>query len=638
MAGVAMAQSLSRAEVTVCKNIKHCADIIDQHSPEEFDYDVLHQEFMRLGPQAVGLLFRMMNSKDEVAISRAQSVLSAKNITFSPQDQSLIARLWPRGNLTAHAKIMENNLSPVVLSRAIETLSDDNPEVRNLARGLIDSASRARALPKLSDLDITRLSKAAIHQPSPGMVKLLGAISSNKTQPVFTRILRSGDAPSVIASYETLFAKDPKTAFQTLLRTLYDLKDNEGQSALALAALLQHRHKSRSDGFYLNFAKDIANDPKMSPMGRVVGFDAVMGYDYASPQNRVLLSNTPLMVENLKTALKAYPDVPINYARNFYHSAKDNAQPWANVIWNKLKTDPYKNPDTAVTFFRFVGELSSPAAQSIVSQALNDQRDYGMINLGLKTALLQKDKSRLREFETFLTHPISDVRATSAAAITALKNNQRSLSPERLADNTSQLNTNSKFCKAIPINFKAGVNQLPFFDLKDAAIKTKAPLRHFVNSIAPTSTGWLVGYGAGDAGGDLQFYDNKTGQGASIMYPAGKEFPIAHNNVLAILPIIPQPLGQYASDFWALITHDGPTNNAAVYRISKNGNGFTLDRHVQLPSNKVQLSQQANADLFISFFEGLNKKEVHPPLILSKEGSLRRACETSTNTPLKVLP
>ena len=119
MAGTAMAQTLSRAEVTVCKNIKHCANIIDQHSPEEFDYDVLHQEFMRLGPQAVGLLFRMMNSKDEVVISRAQSVLSAKNITFSPQDQSLIARLWPRGNLAAHAKIMAVSYTHL---RAHETL------------------------------------------------------------------------------------------------------------------------------------------------------------------------------------------------------------------------------------------------------------------------------------------------------------------------------------------------------------------------------------------------------------------------------------------------------------------------------------------------------------------------------------
>ena len=136
---------------------------------------------------------------------RDRSVLSAKDITFSPQDQGLIARLWPRGNLAAHAKIMEHNLSPVVLSRAIETLSDDNPEVRNLARGLVDRASRAQALPKLSDLDITRLSKATIHHPSPGMVKLLAERSSNKTQPVFTRILRSGDVPSVIASYEAIF-------------------------------------------------------------------------------------------------------------------------------------------------------------------------------------------------------------------------------------------------------------------------------------------------------------------------------------------------------------------------------------------------------------------------------------------------
>ena len=133
------------------------------------------------------------------------------------------------------------------------------------------------------------------------MITLLTSAPIKTNRPTFIHVLRSGNAPSVIAAYEGLYAQDPKTAFESLLGTLGELKDNEGQAALAIAALLRHRHKSRTDGFYLNFAANIANDPEMSAMGRLAGFDAVMGSSAAPVQ----LPNTPVMVGNLKTRLTA---------------------------------------------------------------------------------------------------------------------------------------------------------------------------------------------------------------------------------------------------------------------------------------------------------------------------------------------
>jgi len=627
--------ALSPAETKVCKNIRQCIDILDRHSPEEFDYAILHQQFMRLGPKGVSILLHMLASQDEVAQFKAQKLLSIGNIKYSPNDQAKIAALWPRGDLDAHAKIMRANLSPAILSRAIETLGHKDEDVRRLSRDLID------ALPenshRLNAADFNRLAKAVITEPRPGLVSLLKTEPSEKTKPVLTRILRSGDAASVIAAYEALFAQDPKTAFQTLLGTLYDLTDDEDQAALGLAALLRHRHKSRADGFYLNFAKDIANDSKMSAMGRLVGFDAVMGF---GAQNKTRLANTPLMIENLKAALAAHADVPLNYAHNFYASANDNAQPWIDEIWRTLKSDPYKNPNTATIFFRYVGTLSTPGAKSIVSQALNNKRDYGMIILGLTTAVRQKDKSRIAQFKKLLSHPISDVRAVSAAAIDALQQGTISLSAERLSDRIAEINRDAKLCRAVPTDFKAEVKQLPFFDLETHAINSKAPLRSLVSSIAPTSEGWLVGYIAGQAGGDLQFYDNKTGRGVPVMYAQNTSSKtLSHSNVQAILPVTPQPLGQYASEFWSVITDGHRSGHSAIYRVSKNRNRFRLKRHAQLPSNTVQLSQQPNADIFISFYEAHDKtKAVHPPLILSKNGALRRACEGASADPLKALP
>jgi len=627
--------SLSQAETKVCKSVKHCADILARHSSEDFDYRVLHGEFMRLGPGGVGTLFRMMSSKDDAKVARAQNVLAQGRVTYSPQDQAKLAALWPRADIDAHAKIMRSNLSPLILSRAIETLSHNIEQVRNLSRDLIDAAVQSKTAYALTQTDISRLSKAAITAPTPGLITLLKSAPTDISKPVFTRILRSGDAPSVIAAYDSLFAQDPKIAFETLLGTLYDLKDDEGGAALALGALLRHRHKGRPDGFYLNFAKDIANDPKMSAMGRMAGFDAVMG----SADNKTVLANTPVMVENLKASLAAYSDVPPSYARNFYLSAKDEAVPWINAIWAVLKSDPYKNPETTDAFFGHLGKLSTPEAKSIVSDALRDKRDFGMIILGLKAAVRQKDKSRIGPIKTLLTHPVSDVRIASAAAITALQKGLTSISPQSLAKDISTLNRSAKLCRAIPKNFKAETNQLPFFDLESAVITTKAPLRSLVQSIAPTTAGWLVGYASDHSGGDLQFYDNKTGRAIPVLYPKGKPSQSAHNQVRAIFPTTPQPLGQYASEFWAIMTHNGPSNSSAIYRISKAETGFRLRRHAQLPSQHVQISPQPNSDIFISFFEGSNYSgAVHPPLILSKDGRLRRACDGPQAEPPKALP
>jgi len=287
-----------------------------------------------------------------------------------------------------------------------------------------------------------------------------------------------------------------------------------------------------------------------------------------------------------------------------------------------------------------VGTLSTPGAKSIVSQALNDKRDYGMIILGLTTAVRQKDKSRIAQFKKLLSHPISDVRAVSAAAIDALQQGTISLSAERLSDRIAEINRDAKLCRAVPTDFKAEVKQLPFFDLETHAINSKAPLRSLVSSIAPTSEGWLVGYIAGQAGGDLQFYDNKTGRGVPVMYAQNTSSKtLSHSNVQAILPVTPQPLGQYASEFWSVITDGHRSGHSAIYRVSKNRNRFRLKRHAQLPSNTVQLSQQPNADIFISFYEAHDKtKAVHPPLILSKNGALRRACDGASADPLKALP
>ena len=630
-ARAADAHELTRAEITICAKLKQCLDILERHDPDEFDYGVLQEAILKFGPKGKAALFTRLSSEDETAQSRAQILLSKNALTYGPQDQAQIAALWPRGDIAAHAKIMRANLSPPVVSRAIETLSHPNPEIAKLSRTIMDSAAVVQNRPPLGQMDYGRLAKAAMNAPTPAMVSLLTSAAPETSRPVLTRILRSSDAPSVMAAYDALYAQDPKTAFQTLVGTLYDLKDDEAQTAFALAALLRHRHESRSDGFYLKFASDVANDPKMSLMGRVAGFDAVMGYKEV---NGPVLAQTPLMIGNLKTALDNHETLPPAYAKNFYSSAKASPKPWTDLMWGKLKADPYKYPQTAKAFFNNIAKLPAPLTSQIVSQALSNKSDYEMLLLGIKTAAAQKDKNRIPQLAGFKTHPIAEVRAASALAVTALTTGKE-FSEATLIKDTKRMNISAKMCRAMPHDFKDDAKQLPFFELTNVNITATGPRRHYVQTAAPTRNGWLVGFGAGKAGGDLQFYDNKSGKGVSILKPQNG----IHNNVTAIMPVMPQALGQYASEFWAVISDGNPNGGAAIYRLSKRPTGFNLVRHLQLPNAKTQIAQQKNGDVFISFFDETDKNySPHAPLLLSPNGELRRACETASNENLKALP
>ena len=631
---LAQPHNLTRAESKLCQNINHCIDIVDRHGPEEFDYQALQTEFLRYGA-GVATLIRMVAGNNTEHIARAQKILAKNGQSYSSQDQAKIASLWPRGDLRAHSQVMKANLSPLMISSAIKTLTHAQSDVRRFSRNIIDKAAAEKKNWALSQIDFDRLSKAATTAPTPAMIVILRSAPVKTKRPTFIHVLRSGITPSVLAAYESLYADDPKIAFESLLGTLGDLNDNEGQAALAIAALLRHRHKGRADGFYLNFAADIANNPKMSTMGRLAGFDAVMG----SSATSVKLPNTPIMIGNLKTALNLYNEVPTAYAKNVFAISKGNPDTWMMSLWNKLKSDPYKTPETAHIFMRQVGLLKTQAAKSIITDALSNKRDFAMVILGLKAAVRQKDKKRTSQIRNLMTHPISDVRAVSAEAIKALMSGQNSLPTKRLADKVRTLNQTAKTCRAASKDFKAEVNQLPYFNLKSDAIRSKAPLRSFVQTIAPTSNGWLVGFAAGRAGGDLQYYDNKSGNAQPILYSNERKVKKTHNHVRAILPITPQPLGQYASEFWTFITQDSVENLAAIYRVSQLGNSFKLQRQVQLPAYPLQISQQANTDIFIGFeTPGGKNQAAHPPLILTREGELRRACEKPLDTDLKALP
>ena len=131
IAGPAHAQNpLSRAEQQICKSLKQCLDITARHNPQSYDYSALHQDYLRFGNKAKQALLGQLGSSKPVTVSRAQTLLAKGGFKYSPQEQHKIAALWPRQNPKLHKDIMLSALSPLMRSRAIETLAHNDPIIR----------------------------------------------------------------------------------------------------------------------------------------------------------------------------------------------------------------------------------------------------------------------------------------------------------------------------------------------------------------------------------------------------------------------------------------------------------------------------------------------------------------------------
>ena len=605
-------------ESIVCKSVSHCVDIVERHAPDSFDYQVLNSEFKRFGESGKTALLNMLASKDETDMRRAQAVLARGRTLLTPDEQRKVAALWPRGDLETHAKIMKSALSPLMRARVIETLSHENPKVRELSREVI-AATVARKMDfPLRPEDYGRLAKGLLDDPTPALVEVISNFETAKTTPVFMRLLKSTDGPTLNAAYQKLHANNPEDAFKALVATLYNLKDNQAEAAFAISHTLRQRHTAREDGFYLKFAKDLTEDSEMSLMGRLAGFDAVMQSE-AAPK----LSEPSTYHDVLKHALKNHDILPDGYLQNMPRQAEGQSDMWLSAYWDYFRG---KTGEQKLDFIRLVGGFGTSTAKTILLSALDDKGDWRIIQAAALPLGRFKHAPAARKLQELSDHP---VMAVQIAALTALDGIKTGSMKGRSAYWKNTLTTQSGYCSAAPKDFKDEAKGLPFFDLVDLDFKAGGDKRRFVSTIAPTKSGYLVGFDAGVRGGDLRYYDNASGESIPLKH----QLLDGPENIAAIMPVTPPPLGQYANAFWIIAQDDGRKDQAKLYRLSAANGGFDIRYQAELPRRVTAIAPQKNGDVFMSFYkEGLKPAEVNPPLLLSPNGAIRRACSSPADT------
>ena len=605
-------------ESIVCKSVSHCVDIVERHAPDSFDYEVLNGEFKRFGSKGKTALLNMLASKDETDMRRAQAVLAKSRVLLSPEEQRKVSALWPRGDVETHAKIMQSALSPLMRASLIATLSHEDPKVRKISRELLAQTVAMGMDFPLKAADYSKLSKAVLSEPHPALVTLLTHFEPAQTTPIFTRLLRSTDGPTLFTAYEQLHAQNPETAFKALVATLYGLKDDQTDAAFALSHVLRTRHTSRTDGFYLKFAKDLTEDPEMSLMGRLAGFDAIM-----QSADAPLLSEPSKYYEVIETALRRRDILPVGYLRNMPRQAAVKSDMWLAAYWEHFAP---QTGEQKLEFVRLAGGFETGTAKDILLESLSEQADWRIIAAAALPLGRLKNKQAMSQLQQLADHPVMAVQIAALTALDGIKTGKMAGRPDYWRE---KVTSPAAYCSAKPKDFKDAAKGLPFFDLDDLAFKAAGDKRRFISTIAALKNGFLVGFDAGKTGGDLRYYDNASGEALAL----NTKLSASTQNITAIIPVTPMPLGQYADAFW-IVAHNGPmADQAKLYRLSGGPNNFKIKYQAELPHNVTAIAPQKNGEVFMSFYKaGLKPSDVNPPLILSPNGAIRRACSASADT------
>ena len=617
-----------------CKTLVHCADILKRHDAQSYDYAVLARDFNRFDDKARDVLWQMIDAGQEgdddakTLANRALDMLSRSTKILPPAEQRRMVEMWTvqAGAPYLHnflARLMTTNLSPMVRSTAINTLGSRDTDTDYFSRNILAETVRRNMVFPMPANDFSPLSRALLDSPSPVLVTLMALYPPEKSAPVLARVLKSGDAPSVIQAYRALFDADAEAAFKALIGTLYGLTPNDSKAAIALGELLSHRHPLREDGFYMKFASELSQDPDMSPAGRAAGFDALLRRqeEKAVPA----LIDTPLNRASYAFALDGFEEgnIPSAYFSVPQIMDSDNPDVWLTPLNAAVKT-----PADRIALTEVAGNFDSPLAKQIAAHSFAAQGDYRVTTAGILAKAAQvktKDPAFTAKLNSIISrHPITQVRAAAALGLEAAARNSPRKSVFKLQSNLSRraakLEPREAFCKVMPVNLRDIARAMPFYDVALLPGRQSAD-RAFLTSGARAKNGWLAGYSRPGSGG-LVLYDNLSGQGRELFGNSA----FGPQAVIAVQPTTQVPLGQTASAFWIFAT-SLQTGESAIYRAEQSPAGpVKLSRQAVLPVQPSAIEIGENGG--ITFAMG----PINPPLTLSGNGVMTRSCESKVRS------
>ncbi len=576
------AGELTPAERTVCESLRVCADIIRRHDADEFDYSVLEKEFRRFGPVGRAALFTILQSEDgHPDIARLISALGP----LTARERLSIQKAWTPAKSASYLPLLLD-AHPQSRNLLLRTLGHDHADVRETARiALIrlPQATRNAPIPDKVQSDVlAALQVDPIDQAAPYLARFNAAGHEAK----FVALLGSGSSDIVTASYRALYRNNPAQAFNGLLGEMNRM--NNAAQSRAVGDMLASRHRSRPDGFYQKFARDVSGDEKLSVAARASGLHSLlMIADGPFPDLTAARS------EAFSFILKGQPFAAQDQYLPYLGSAR--AEGALELIWAIAQDEKWINRDKISAFYTS-GHFADKVTVDLLKA--NDLRSFSAGLERVKPAQMGLVRAKT-------DHPIA---AIANAARQKLK-----LSGERKID---------LHCPLTPFDIEDMRAQMPFFEggwmIAHNSARTSLP-RNYLTSAHPTTRGWLAGYDLSNtgpqsrfSGGAILHYDNRSGVFQRIAEFDGPK---------AILPDRLLQLGQTTDRFWIVDSWGDAAPGVSVSTLDISGDRPRVNHIDSLPDSANAFSVAANGDLMVIFND-----EYQSPIRLSKSGQMSLAC------------
>lgn len=641
------ASPLTSAEQTVCKNVRHCLDILKRHDPNEFDYQVLKNEFSGFGKTGKNRLLRAMAESDSDLSKNAAILLSLSSYEFSAADLKRLTDKWPNGDIDSLANLMIHEYSPPIRQAAIATLGSPDQDIAFWSREILkfgemksrssgDKITGFKPSPELFDL----LSEAARANPTKEITQFLAQYPTEQSQPILKSLLSSQSSEVVHAALNGLYISDRESSIVFLQETVSQLKTGEENIALAIADAVRTQHGDTQYEKFITFANRLLANESASEFEAMVGADILMGL---GPD--IKLPETEMTLIGLEGALAAHGTVPLFYMNGLSQKLGTNIETGLDLLWSAFEEQVSPNKSD------FVKALSSiptnEALLNILKSALENEADWQVVahaaELGStkKLSVLEPLLNQVAE-----AHPVLMARAAVLAALDSLSDDKTNYSESRHVWE-QKLAGDATWCSVKAYSFKTESSQLPYFNSAPMAY-ARQTTRTSLTSAVSTGNGWFAGYDLGEFSGGLIYYDNRSGTGELIYGQANsddtdKEY--YDPNIVGITPKIQRPLGQYDEEYWVFsgLNHFG--SDGAILSVSVRSEEVDVKRHFQLPKAPKAIERLEDNSFLIGFGkkpEG-NASEYtlnisHPPLRLLPDGEVVPGCAKPPNYTIKATP
>ena len=461
LATTLLAATPAHSQGQVCASLRQCVDILDRHGPDSFDYRVLAAEFARLRGGTRALERRLEDPDSAPDVLRL-----AARPTAAPALREAVFADWaargPRAEPRLYLRIARDWNHPTVRRAAISTLGHPDAAIRRASNALL--ATQSGPYPGLAD-DLPRLLSAA---PSAEVSALLAQDPTDRAIPGLQKGLRAADAPTILASYLALEARNPARAQADLDRAF---RDAPAAFAPVWADALERAGRDSQSFDAIAHGYRTFRDTSLPDAKRAVGLHSALLYPagdegQAGDRGAVRGDITPLLPELARLPVSArLADTALTHP-----GLRNRAAAEALLsVWQG------QEPETAARFARNLGKADVPGGRAILRGLFAKTTDY-RVQVAVAEALGQlgvEDSDWLRRATQ--PHPIRAVREAGAEALGIR-------APRR-----------AKACFASGPPLARTPERLPFFTSGRTAQGDPAPRWQLVDA-APFPRGWLALY------------------------------------------------------------------------------------------------------------------------------------------------